>query len=403
IRYFPRIAVTYSKLKPLIFMPPPLFPPEILQNSRESYFSDVNNGSRWLYLTLLLLLFLTLILLPLLRVDLSVQSPGVIRGDADESPIIPIVAGEVVRNLPAEYSRVRKNDTLLLLSTEKIDREISLEQMKIRQDRQLMADIDCLLSGRTGPFGSSWADEEFNACMAMLGHQQVAADMAEEEHRLASLLFEKGIIPRHELETTAAKARIETGKFVSVLKSKRVEWQEKKKSLAMNLEEEETRVKQMKEEKSQYCLLSPVDGIWIGNPGIRKGNFVVANQQIAKISPDDHLSAECYVTPSEIGQITTGMTVTFQVHSFNYHQWGLAGGKVLQISDNVVQINNTPFFKVKCSLDRTSLHLRNGWIGKLRKGMSLTGRFRLVDRTLLQLLYDKAENWLDPKMMDHEN
>jgi HlyD family secretion protein len=75
----------------------------------------------------------------------------------------------------------------------------------------------------------------------------------------------------------------------------------------------------------------------------------------------------------------------------------LATGKVNEISNNAVSINNRPFFRVKCQLDQHCLKLKNGHIGELKKGMTLTGRFKVADRTLFQLLFDKADDWLNPR------
>ncbi|WP_449436777.1 hypothetical protein [Pedobacter steynii] len=59
----------------------------------------------------------------------------------------------------------------------------------------------------------------------------------------------------------------------------------------------------------------------------------------------------------------------FQIDAFNYNQWGLAEGKVLDISDDIIIINNNqPVFKVKCSLDQNYLILKNGYKGYLKKG-----------------------------------
>jgi HlyD family secretion protein len=69
----------------------------------------------------------------------------------------------------------------------------------------------------------------------------------------------------------------------------------------------------------------------------------------------------------------------------------------------VININDLPFFKVRCSLEQKSLLLKNGYKGYLKKGMTLTGRFMLIRRSLFQLLYDKTDSWLNPKMSTYEH
>jgi HlyD family secretion protein len=82
--------------------------------------------------------------------------------------------------------------------------------------------------------------------------------------------------------------------------------------------------------------------------------------------------------------------------AFNYNQWGLASGKVNEISKDIININEQPVFRVRCSLDTRFLQLKNGYRGNLKKGMTLTGRFYLTDRSLWQLLFDKIDDWMNP-------
>lgn len=108
---------------------------------------------------------------------------------------------------------------------------------------------------------------------------------------------------------------------------------------------------------------------------------------------------ECYVAPADIGYIQTFQDVNFQLDAFNYQQWGLLHGKVTYILPDIVQINEQPFFRVRCLLDKHYLELPNGYRGNLKKGMTTTARFYLTRRSLWQLLFDKIDNWMNPKIM----
>ena len=94
--------------------------------------------------------------------------------------------------------------------------------------------------------------------------------------------------------------------------------------------------------------------------------------------------------------IQPGKPVNFQIDAFNYNQWGLATGRITQISKDVDMVNNQPVFKVKCFIDQNNLTLKNGFKGYLDKGMTLSARFQLTERTLFDLLYDKVDDWLNP-------
>ena len=105
---------------------------------------------------------------------------------------------------------------------------------------------------------------------------------------------------------------------------------------------------------------------------------------------------ECYVSPSDIGLLKINNKVKLQVDAFNYNQWGMATGKILMINKDISIVNNTPLFKVICSLDQTHLSLNNGFKGSLKKGMTCNVRFFIASRSAFDLITDKIENWFTP-------
>ena len=52
--------------------------------------------------------------------------------------------------------------------------------------------------------------------------------------------------------------------------------------------------------------------------------------------------------------------------------------------------------KLLCSLDQNFLQLKSGFTGQLKKGMFVSARFELTERSLFDLLYDKIDDWLNP-------
>src|SRR5690606_25671280 len=106
---------------------------------------------------------------------------------------------------------------------------------------------------------------------------------------------------------------------------------------------------ELAEQKELFILKSPLNGSLQNFSGLQKGTHVFANQKIADISPDTRLIAFCYVKPADIGLIKKGQSVSFQIDAFNYNQWGLLSGRVIDISDDVIFVNyDEAVFKVKC-------------------------------------------------------
>jgi membrane fusion protein, peptide pheromone/bacteriocin exporter len=72
---------------------------------------------------------------------------------------------------------------------------------------------------------------------------------------------------------------------------------------------------------------------------------------------------------------------------------------VTEVLQDVVLLDNKPMFRVRCTIDQKYVQLKNGYKGNIQKGLTFTAQFKLNRRSLWQLLFDKLDNWLNPKMM----
>jgi HlyD family secretion protein len=150
------------------------------------------------------------------------------------------------------------------------------------------------------------------------------------------------------------------------------------------------------ESKSRFVIIAPVSGTLLNIKQQETGSFVTAGTVLAQISPNTELLVECYVSPADIGLIKEQDTAKYQIDAYDYSQWGLASGKVIEIGKDIEFLEDQSVFKVRCSLDQKYLLLKNGFRGNLKKGMTLNANFKLSRRTLFELLYDKMNDWLNP-------
>ncbi len=376
---------------------PELFPPEIIKSSCENYFSEQNASGRIIYLSVIILIAILFSLLPLVHIQVTTQSEGVVRSGYEDNPVIPVVTGEVISCRISENQSVIKEDTLLIIASDKIEQEIKLLDFKQKDDMILLSDLNKLILGKWDSLHSALYRQDYISFSGKLAEQKTLLQHAESEYLLAEKLFGKGITPKHDFETVTNQYLSEKQRYFTIQALQFTLWQQNLKDVNLSLIEHGFRINQLRKEKEQYCLKAPVSGTITGFTGIQAGNFVVSNQLIAKIAPENDLLVECFISPSDIGMIEKEMLAAFQFHAFNYNLWGVASGCVKEISSNVVYIGNSPFFRVRCRMDQRYLALKNGTKGNIIKGMTLTGRFKVADRTLFQLLYDKADNWLNPK------
>ena len=403
-----------------------LFPSEIIKNSTENYVSELRTSDRIIYMSVILFLLVAFGTLPFLTVQVTTQSQGVIRSGNEDNSVTTVVSGEVLSCKITENQSVNKGDTLLVVSTDRLDEEIRFSFAQQNEESRIINDLNSLLYTDNGtihsqtnetnmPESSTKASinilhstilndlmspvlhQDYLLYSGKLEEQRTQLLLAESEYKLAETLFNKGITPKHDFEKISHQFQFEKTRYSTIQAQQFTQWQEKLKQSKMRFEDLSAKIKQLRTEKKQYYLTAPISGTIADFTGIKGGNFILPNQQIARITPESDLLVECLISPSDIGLIEKDMSASFQLHAFNYNLWGSATGKVNEISNNVVTINNHPFFKIKCQLDQSFLQLKNGHRGNLKKGMTLTGRFKISERTLFQLLYDKADDWLNPK------
>lgn len=117
---------------------PQLFPPEIIENSVECYHSQISRRSRAIYVTILVMILSFMGSLPLIYVDISSQSRGIIRSPYENIVIQTALYVEVTSFRMSENQCVSKGDTLLVLNSEKIEEQIALIRRMILEYEQFI-------------------------------------------------------------------------------------------------------------------------------------------------------------------------------------------------------------------------------------------------------------------------
>ena len=209
-------------------------------------------------------------------------------------------------------------------------------------------------------------------------------------------LLEKEVISRVDFENYKYELEITRNNLMHFRERERNAWQSELDLQVEISNELANSIKHYKTEFKNLFITASINGTLQNSRGLEAGNIINPGTYIAEISPNTDLIAECYLDPSDIGLIKEKNKVKFQVHAFNHNEWGMATGEIISIHNDVSIINNLPKFKVKCSVDQDFLKLNNGFIGKLKKGMTISAYFFLIERSVYDLLFDKVEDWFLP-------
>jgi len=375
---------------------PQIFPSEIIEYSTETHFVRRYSKTWVLYIFVLIVVTGAIASLPFISVEVSTQARGIIRSEFENNQLQTVVSGEVIDIRMTENQLVSKGDTLLVLNSENIAVQLNRAQERIDEYTTFIYDISALLAGNFSALQTPKYLFEANLFRASENEQQTRITFLRNELAVSSRLQQQNVIAQSDYLR-------ERNNYENALRSRdnqreqfRNRWQAERTAYEQQIRTLQADMLRLADEKTRYVLLAPVSGAIIQFSGIRRGNFIAAGQPIAQISANEDLIVESFVSPADIGFISVNQPVRFQLDAFNHNQWGMAHGTVLEISNDIITMGEQPVFRVRSSLDNEYLQLRNGYQGNLTKGMTLTSRFHLTERTLWQLLFDRVDNWLNP-------
>lgn len=368
-------------------------------NNLENLHAKNKTKSISIYLIVLLAMFFFLALLPIIKVDISSQSRGIIRSKTDNVPLTSIVSGKIIWKNIKNNNQVNKGDTLLKIAKEGLETEKKTTDTLSNSISEYLYDISNILKGKTANLKTTTAREEFNKFQSNKGELQSKVSLAKINYARNKTLFDKDVIAKMEFEKHQFELRFANQALNSFIKQQKATWESQKRDLEERVKNLNGAVSKIEVEENNYFIIAPTSGTIESFNGMQIGSFVNASQPIATISPIDNLIVESSVSSNDIGLIKRFQNVKFQMDAFNYNQWGLLEGKVIDIDKNISIQDNQAFFKVRCSLNSKNIHLKSGYSTQVSKGMTLTTRYTIAKRSLYELLFDKVDDWLNPKQI----
>lgn len=381
-----------------------LLPNEWIENSIETYIYQHTTKSQVIYWIVLLAVTITLVALPFIYVDISVQGSSVVRPIAEKAEITSSITEIVDSVFVKEGEQVNKGDVILRFRTNSSDYKINYQTSRLNDCSAQLADLAYLAEGNCPKFFSSPVrQQEYAYFIRKKQELETGLAQAEKEYLRNKTLFEKKVISEEEYDSYYFKFKSQQNELASLVQSQISTWQADQNTYRNTYNEMSTNLKQEIKNKDMYIVRSPVGGTVDQFSGVYRGSSIQAGQSLAVISPDSTLCIEVYVTPRNIGFMNVGMSVNVQVESFNYNEWGTIPGRVKDISsDFLTDSQGNSFYKVKCEMERDFLQLKNGRIGKLKKGMTVNAHFMVTRRSLFNLLYQKMDGWVNPKQYENE-
>jgi multidrug resistance efflux pump len=368
-------------------------------NTLENLIARNKTKSISIYLVLLIAILFFLALLPVIKVDISSQSRGMVRSNTDNLPLTSLVNGKVTFVNLKNNRVVQKGDTLVQLTVDNLDTEKATNQTLSATIQNQIQDLSLVIFGKSNLLKTPELQQEWFSYSSK--REEVLSKIAQAKigYDRNKQLYDKGVIAKAEFEKYSFEYTYAQQALSGLEKNQRSLWQNKKRELQEQLQNLNGTLQKINVEAKNYIITAPLSGTVENFSGIQVGSFLNASQPIATISATDQLIVESAVSPNDIGLIHNNQKVKFQLDAFNYNQWGLLDGKVIDIDRNITIQGEQAFFKVRCALNSTAMQLQSGYKTQISKGMTLTTRYMITRRSLYDLLFDKVDDWLNPKQI----
>ncbi len=353
-------------------------------------------GSNAIYILCLGLVLAIIVSLPLVHVPVSVTGKGIIKPEEERTEIVPSVSGVVREVLVKEGDNLKANAPLLKISFG--EQLVSLEgdQYELGETVRNLKDLECLLDDPIRLPKNDRYIREYEAYTGRLDYLEIISKNAEKECSRHEGLYAQELVSQKEYEDLCFEKEKSLREIEGFRRDARSRWQADLNEFSRQKRVLENSIRQYRERIDLSTVYAPIGGNLVDLKGIYPGTAVSAGEVIGTISPDADLIGEFYLDPRNIALVHEGQPVRLNMHSFPSSQWGMPEGRIYNISDDFLMMDRQATYRVKCNLDRTSLSLKNGYTSHLKKGMTFQAHCIVVNRTLLQLLWDKTDRWLNP-------
>ncbi|WAC41491.1 hypothetical protein [Pedobacter sp. SL55] len=257
-----------------------------LETSAIIFIYQTRVFSQIIYITTLVAIATLLVSLPFIHTTVSVKSVGMMQSNIEKIELFAPVSGKITKHSLVDNSKALKGELLL-----SIDENLPRQQEVIANHRKIeltnwLSDankainhinaMQCNLT--TGLYTASW--QQFNEQRATALSAQKQAFKIFDRYQT---LYQKKVVTLAEYEEHKFNLEQRTSELEMVTKRYKTQWQTEAKQYRQELSELHNHEAQLKEQKSLYQLVSPING-FIQNPtGLQVGSFVQANQKICEI------------------------------------------------------------------------------------------------------------------------
>src|SRR5438445_11223498 len=151
-------------------MPDQLYPADALDDSLETHLARYARAGRGVYFATLTLVIAAATALPVVKVNVTVRSPGIIRPATEKQEIHALVSALAAQVLVRDNQTVTQGDTLVLLHATPLDDRAALLDVRLLEKQGLLADLTVLLARSDATVHTASHQHDHEQCVTNMRH-----------------------------------------------------------------------------------------------------------------------------------------------------------------------------------------------------------------------------------------
>lgn len=367
------------------------------------YLAGFSPYTKVFYVSLILIVLFGLAILPFCYVNVITRTEGIIRPSQERTVVRSLINATIQSVHCKDGDTVKKDDTLILFRqlNYTAQKEYITQKMnnctKLIDDLQLLTqpDIwkDSTISNRlqTAVYRS-----QYQYFYDQLREKDILSQKLQKDILLYDPLLREKVIAPNEFTDMGFQLLQATTIFQLQISKQISQWQYELIEQQKLLVEYKTENSHLLSNVQPYIVKAPITGTVLMQEPLYAGTAVLPSAELLSISPAQDLIVECWIPPSNRVTIYHGQTITYSIPEIRNQMSTTLQGKVISIAEDYTLINNKPMFRVKCSLNQTSVQLQNGISYVLGRGLLLETRFVLARKSYWELLYQQLYDWFNP-------
>lgn len=373
----------------------------MVEDCIEAHLARHAPTGRALYLTILALTIVAGAAMVVVQVPVSVQATGVIRPIVERQEARAAESGIVQAMYVGDGDRVRAGDTLLTLDSRAVAVRLAASDAITATYRNELADLTALLAVENAPLpwarvSSSHRRQQAREYTTILAELDARAAFERRETDRLRVLLARGFVAPEQLESQAGAQRAAEAAAREHVERMRSTWSDAHVRVTNELQRLVAERVEITEALARHVVIAPVDGTLEMSASLSSGSVLQQGERVATISPNTDLIGEALLPARNIALVQRGTPARLMIDALNYREWGVVHATVLEVADDASFTGEQPVFRVRCGLARNELRLRGGQRASLGKGMTFRARFVIAERSLVQLLFDGIDDWLNP-------